>query len=388
MSDKRIKILHVIPSLSCAGGVQSWLLATLTCIDRQRFQFDFLPKNYDNFPSADSLEGDLSSLGAQIYRCPGMRTRFPFGNRIRNRLRNNYDVLHQHNACEGTVLLEAKHVGIPIRVIHVHNDLTASLATGRLPGRLLRHLQVVLSKRYATHGMACSNLVGGTYFGRTWSRDSRWRLMSIGVDLSSFCSLPDKHALRNSLGIPEGCFVIGHVGRFEEQKNHAFIVRIMSKLLEHNPSIRLLCVGDGRTRNAFLRQLHELNIAQSVILTGRRRDVPALMMGAMDAFLLPSLYEGLGLVLIEAQAAGLPCVISDRVPQEADIVPGMTHRLSLNLSPDAWAKQLLEVAEKRATYVQQQTALRQVFASPFDIRQSASKLALFYEQAILPRQLR
>jgi glycosyltransferase involved in cell wall biosynthesis len=381
LPDKKIKILHVIPALSCGGGVQAWLLAVLRCFDRERFQFDFLPKNYDNFPPADSLEGDLLSLGSRVYRCPEMRGQFPFGSPIRNVLNNSYDILHEHNLCEGSVLLEGKRAGIPVRVIHVHNDVTASLTTGIVPGRWLRRLQVVLSNRYATHGLACSSLVGATHFGRDWACDPRWRLLFVGIDLKPFHQLPDKKAVRDSLGIPEDCFVIGHVGRFQEQKNHPFIVRIMSEVLKRNQGVRLLCIGDGRTKDSFVRQLHEERLADSVILAGHRKDVPALMMGAMDAFLLPSLYEGLPLTLVEAQAAGLPCIVSDRITQEADIVSELIHRLSLEQPAEAWANKLLEIQKGRSYYVSQQMAFHRVLASPFDIRQSASNLARFYKEA-------
>jgi glycosyltransferase involved in cell wall biosynthesis len=200
-----------------------------------------------------------------------------------------------------------------------------------------------------------------------------------GVDFSPFQRLPDKKVLRDSLGIPESCFVIGHVGRLATQKNCPFIVRIMSEVLKRNQSVRLLWVGDGPDKDAVLHQVHEAQLSDAVIFTGRRRDVPALMMGAMDAFLLPSLYEGLGLVVVEAQAAGLPCLISDVIPQETNIVSGLVHRLSLAESAEAWANKLLEIQKGRSNYVPQQTALQQVLASPFDVRQTAVNLARFYE---------
>jgi glycosyltransferase involved in cell wall biosynthesis len=157
----------------------------------------------------------------------------------------------------------------------------------------------------------------------------------------------------------------------------------MSEVARRDPRIRLLLVGEGPLRPAIERQITDLGLADRVLLVGHRRDVPRLMLGAMDALLFPSLFEGLGLVLIEAQAAGLACLIADNVPEEADLVPPLIHRWPLSKSAASWARALLAImnAERR---VAQPDALRLVERSAFNIRTEVSELETLYCAGVQP----
>ena len=184
------------------------------------------------------------------------------------------------------------------------------------------------------------------------------------------------------MDIPTDAFVIGHVGRFAPQKNHQFLLKIVAEIAQQEPNTRLLLVGTGSLRSDIEQQLDQLGLTDKVIFAGVRSDVPRLMLGAMDVFLFPSFYEGLGLVLIEAQAAGLPCVISDVVPEEADVVESLMKRLSLSHSASKWARVVL--AQKKASLPIKQFDALSILQkdSPFSIEISAEKLTNIYSNLI------
>jgi hypothetical protein len=142
--------------------------------------------------------------------------------------------------------------------------------------------------------------------------------------------------------------VVGHVGRFEAQKNHTFLLRVAAEYLKRAPETIFLLVGDGPLRNDIEGEARKLGIAGQICFAGVRKDVPALMRGVMDVFVLPSLFEGLPLVLLEAQAAGLPCMLSDNIAEESDVVPLLIHRESLASSAACWAIRLRRLMEMRA----------------------------------------
>lgn len=186
-----------------------------------------------------------------------------------------------------------------------------------------------------------------------------------------------RDAVRAEFGIPADAFVVGHAGRFTAAKNHIFLLDIASVVLEREPNTRFLLVGDGELRAAIQERAAQLGIADRLIFTGLRPDVPRLMRGAMDAFLLPSLYEGLPLVLMEAQAAGLPCVFADVVSHEADIVPPLVHRRSLAAPSYEWAEALLAVRASRSAITREE-AFAIAEATPFNIRTSWNLLERIY----------
>ncbi len=175
--------------------------------------------------------------------------------------------------------------------------------------------------------------------------------------------------------------MIGHVGRFEEQKNHHFLLEVFAAASRTVPKLRLLLIGDGPLRPAIEKQVRALGLAERVVFAGVRADVPRLLCQVIDLVIFPSLYEGLGLVLIEAQAAGRHCLISDVIPAETDIIPECMHRLPLASGAAAWAEALLELPVRRND-LRQELALERVRQSAFNIEQSVSSLLSFYVETL------
>lgn len=172
----------------------------------------------------------------------------------------------------------------------------------------------------------------------------------------------------------EAC-VIGHVGRFHEQKNHGFLAEIAAEIAKREPLMRLLLIGDGPLRSTVEQQIAQLGLSNKVIFAGIRSDVPRLMSGAMDVFVMPSLYEGLPVVAIEAQAAGLPVLVSDTITDELPAVGRMVHRLSLNTPPSVWADMTLRLHSMEKD---RNEALRNIDTSLFNITRSIPELERCY----------
>jgi glycosyltransferase involved in cell wall biosynthesis len=179
--------------------------------------------------------------------------------------------------------------------------------------------------------------------------------------------------MRDDLGIPRGAFVIGHAARFVPFKNHAFIVAIAKEIAALDPAPHFLIVGDGALRGDIERLVAEAGLKNRFTFTGERSDVAALMTSAMDAFVFPSFYEGLPVTLVEAQAAGLPCLVSKNVSAETRIVDGLFLHESLEAPPSVWARRLLELPRKR-TDEDRKRALRTVAASAFEVMSNLETL--------------
>lgn len=331
-----IRILHVVGGMN-RGGVETWLMDVLRHIDRSRFAIDFLV--HTDQPCA--YDEEIRSLGSRILSCPHSRHPRVYSKSFKRIVHEfgPYNVIHSHvHHFSGYVLWLARRLGFPSRIAHSHSDTLGHDMTAGIIRRPYLFMAKQLIKTNATCGLAASRRAASALYGPNWESDDRWRVLHCGVNLEPFRQFVDRSAVRAELGIPTDAFVIGHAGRFVPVKNHEFLVDIAAEALRHQPNIRLLLAGDGPLRPAIEEKTSELGIADKTIFAGVRSDLPRLMMGAMDAFLFPSLYEGLGLVLIEAQAAGLPCIISHTLPEEVEVIPHLMQRMKLTDSPSAWSE--------------------------------------------------
>jgi len=368
------RVLHVLGGMTW-GGVETWLLQVLRHIDRERFDMDFLVHTEE--PCVH--DAAVRELGSRIIPCPHPSRPLSYARDFRRILRDYgpYDIVHSHvHHYSGYVLYLAHRAGVRSRIAHSHNDTSQREANaGLLRRRYLRTMEQGLV-RYATAGLAASEPAARDLFGADWRADPRWRVLHYGLDLCQFQDVVDASAVRAELGIPPDSFVIGHVGRFVEQKNHAFLVDIVAEVAAREPKTRVLLVGDGPLESVIKRRVAQAGLADRVVFAGARHDVPRLMRGAMDVFLLPSLFEGLGLVLVEAQAVGLACVLADVVPEEADLVKPLMRRVSLSQPASLWAEAVLTARDAPRTT--RQDALACVGASSFNIRTGIWQLERVY----------
>jgi glycosyltransferase involved in cell wall biosynthesis len=377
------RILHVVGSLN-RGGVETWLWQAVASMTQERYQFDFCTYRRDR----GAYAADLEHCGCEFHNIPlgsSPAAIIRFAKCFRRLLREGrYDVVHCHGLLlVGFVLFLAWMESTPVRIGHAHST---NRNTGRMhsaANRLGIVLSRLLTRASCTHGIGCSSEAGAALFGRRWREDPKYRLIHCGIDLKPFGIDRNPDSVRTALGIAPGAKVIGHVGSFRIAKNHRFLLEVTARVLQHRRDIVLLLVGDGSLRPAIEKTCAALGIRERVIFAGVSSRVPELMRSAMDVFVMPSLHEGLPLVLLEAQAGGLPCLVSDVVSHEAMVSDGGLHFLSLKVGAEVWAGAILSLLERSAP---RPNALGQMADSDYNIIISAKHLEDLYDDTIMQRQ--
>lgn len=373
-----MRILQVVGGMN-RHGTETWLMNVLRSIDRTKFQMDFLVHTDEK----QAYEDEAKTLGSQVIRCLYPSRPWLYAKNFKQVLREygSYDVVHSHiHHYSGFVLRLAHQAGIPLRIAHSHSDTVQAESDSSFLRKAYCKLMRYWISRYSTTGLSVSKASAPALFGSNWQKDSRWQVAHCGIDLEPFKVSVDSATVRSELGIAPSTFVIGHVGRFYEPKNHAFLVEIFSEIVKREPNACLLLVGEGPLRGVIERKISQLGLSQQVIFAGLRADVHRLMLGAMDVFLFPSLYEGLGLVLIEAQAAGVSCIFTDVVPEEADVIQTLTQRLSLSQSPSEWAEAVL-ATRKKSSVIVCPDACEELIQTEFNILNSLKNLDRLYTRA-------
>ncbi len=369
--NQRIRILQVVGETN-RGGTETWLLHTARALRQSECAMDFLVHS----AAPGAYDAELRKLGCRIVVCPQPRNLARYGPRLLQILRENrYDVVHSHiQFFTGIVLTLARIGRVPVRVAHAHN---AGMFASR---RLYQTAMMQAIRRSATHGLATSALAAENLFGQDWRDDRRWGIHYSCVNLDAFAE-PRDASLRGRLGVPSGAIVVGHVGRFFQQKNQSFLLDVAAELLRLDERYFFVMKGEGPLRPEAARKARHLGIDGRCLFLDAGDDVPQLQRGAFDAFLFPSLYEGLGLALIEAQAAGLRCFASDRVPPEAAAIPELVDFISLRQPASEWAARIHAVLEQPSG-MDPAEALQKVRESGFDIRRSAAALLEFYRSVV------
>lgn len=372
--NRPIRVLHVLGRLD-RGGVETWLMHLMRQAKRSELEMDVCALSRN--PAPAHYDAEFQQLGGVIHRCPQGRNLLDFSRRFRKLLESQkYDIVHSHvHYFSGFILREAAKCGVPVRISHSHTDRRQVPGEQRWYRRLYIRLMRRWLYRYATRGFACSDAGGRSLWGENWKSDARWRTLYCGIDLSPFANHVPNPSLRSELGIPEGATVWGHVGRFTPVKNHEFLVKLFAEARKKDDSLHLLLVGDGPLRPQIELLAAQLQVSQFVYFAGLRSDVPAIMMDAMDLFVFPSHYEGLGLVVLEAQVARLPCVVSTGVPAEAFFENAPARRLSLHEPKENWVAACLELVKMPHC----DNILAVAEGSAFNITNSALSLARAYK---------
>jgi glycosyltransferase involved in cell wall biosynthesis len=375
---KHLRVLHVLGSVD-PGGVENWLLSILKHIDRDSLEFHFCTLG----TKAGLYSNEIERLGGVILRCPKSPNLWSFHNSFRKLLREGkYDVLHSHvYFFSGALLRWAKQEGIPIRIAHSH--------AGRddRPDNQVRRCYRALMRSWinnnATCRLAVSKLAAAELFGENWEADSRLRVLPCGIDLDAFQEPTDRNAVRKELGLPLDTPVVGHVANFLPVKNQSFLLEIAAQVLKKRPQVNFLLVGDGPLRPRIQERATAMGLSSQMHFVGTRTDVPRLMRGAMDLYLFPSISEGFGLTLLEAQAAGLGCLASDAIPREVNCIPGYVEFLPLSAGAEYWADQTIRRLEMFGS--ERASVPTNVARSRISIHHSVRDLTSVYSSAQLPR---
>lgn len=369
-----IRILHSVSNMDRAG-IETMLMNYYRHIDREKFQFDFLV----NKPKPGDYDEQIRAMGGRIFKSPGLSPdKFPGYMRFMKDLlcaNPEIKVLHAHNEGMAYYALEgAKRAGLGVRIAHAHN--THIIRDYKYPLKILCKSLIPFA---ATDYWSCGRDAGIYYFGKKrWSERGVLMPNAIETEKFRFCA-KTRESLRQEYSLGEK-LVIGNVGRFNLQKNHTKLLDIFAEILKIRNDAHLVLIGEGELEESMKEKAHKLGIYDNVSFLGLRSDVDKWYQ-AMDVFVMPSLFEGLPVVGIEAQASGLACIFSDEVTDEVVLSPA-SQRISLRESNSFWAEKILAAAGAAA---QRNLGIKTVSDAGYDIAVEAQKLQSRYETLIKTR---
>lgn len=354
------------------GGIESVIMNYYRNIDRSKIQFDFLCNT-----EKVAYEEEIKELGGTIYRITARSRDYK---KYKQEMKNFFETHSKEystiwvNICSLAnidYLKYAKKYGIKHRIIHCHNSQNMD---SFLRGLLHRWNKLFITK-YATDFWSCSDDASSWFFNKKIIQDNKYVILKNAIDLEKFrFNKQIRKEYREKMNL-EDYFVIGHIGRFHFQKNHDFLIKIFYEIQKKNKKSKLLLIGIGEDFEKIKKQVEEMKIEKNVIFLGSRNDVNCLL-NVMDLFLFPSLFEGLPVALLEAQANGLPIVTSEEgVPKEAKIVNNFEY-ISLNKEANYWAQKILQTNLKNNS----KDNIDELKRKGFDISIEKEKIEKFFER--------
>lgn len=367
---KKIKVLYFIDRM-LKGGIQALVVDIARNINKDKFQLDCLllddGKKYE-------LEDTLKELNCNVYKLENIWIRTPFDyiryykemSKFFKTKGKEYDIVHLHSSSKNfLVLYLAKKNGIKVRIAHSHNTaFQTKNSTKIFFGNILKHFLI----KNSTDFMACSTAAGQWLFGDK----VEFSILKNAIDLDKFIYNDEKRKeIRNKYGIKDDEIVCGNVGRITEQKNHKFLIEVFNKVFQNNQKYKLLLIGKGEEEKE--KELKELvskyRITNNVIFAGFQENAYDFF-NAMDLFVFPSKFEGLGIVLIEAQANGLNCLVSKNIPEEAKIT---TNVKSISLdNKEEWMQEILTANKQR------KICNKYIERAGYNIKKEIEKLETYY----------
>ena len=373
-----IRVLQVFTTMG-RGGAESMIMNYYRHIDRSKVQFDFIV--HRNQPAA--FDDEIKALGGSIYYLPEINPLFPkqYYQELRTffKTHNQYNIVHSHiNTFSSFPLKIAKEFGIETRIAHAHIamdpiDLKSTFKSkSSIIEALKKALKLQLKKnihKYPTHCFSCGTKAGKWLFGEK----ANFKVMNNAVDARSFTFDPDlSDNIRKELDI-ENKHVLGHVGRFTQQKNHAYLIHVYAEVLKRNSNCVLLLIGTGPLENEIKLLSKQLGITKQIKFLGMRTNIAELLQ-AIDVFIFPSFFEGLPVTLIESQAAGLKILASDTITDEVKLTNDISY-LSINESPGIWANKINSFLP-----VKKKNNLDLIVQNNYDIISNALEIETFYLQ--------
>lgn len=344
MSKKVVRVAHIIGKW-LGGGVEAVVMNYYRNIDHNKIQFDFICDD----DSVNIPYEEIEKLGGRVILIPPYQKLFKYHKQLKRVLEEgNYKIVHSHiNTLSVFSLFAAKCAGVPVRIAHSHSTTNKKEWKKNLVKQVLRPF----AKLFATDYVACTKHAGKWMFGKKELKNGKVFILNNAIDLDRFkYDEKVRKDKRKELKIDNDTLVIGHAGRFVQQKNHDYIIDVFNEIHKEDKNTVLVLVGQGPLMDSIKDKVKKLNIDNSVIFLGQRDDINELYQ-AFDIFLFPSLYEGLGMVLVEAQVSGLPCYASTEVPKIAKVTENVDF-LDLDCDPKIWATLILNHDEnERRNYI-------------------------------------
>lgn len=371
---KQIRVLHVVGRMD-RGGIETFIMNIYRNIDRSKIQFDFLC----HYGTVGEYNDEIIKLGGKIYEMPVIKSTkktyyfrlFKYVSALKKFFKEHdeYNIIHGHMTNTASIYMPiAKKSGVKTLIVHSH----MSRSPKGLRGIITTILQIPL-KYIATNYFACSLSAAKWIFSDKMIIEKKVKIINNSIDSNAFSfNQIIRNNYRKKFNIEEK-FVIGHVGRFYIEKNHKFIISTFIEYLKFDENARLLLVGDGELLNSIKNNIKVNGIEDKVILLGSRDDVNKLMQ-AMDIFIMPSLFEGLPLVGVEAQCTGLKCFLSNVITNEINIT-GNVHFIDLKNGPKFWA----EFIYNKKDYIRK-SQKDIIISHGFDLKNNVEFLENFYEK--------
>lgn len=330
-----VRVLHCFGAMNI-GGAETLIMNIYRKIDKSKIQFDFLVFNKDK----GFFDDEIRSLGGKIYHLDSFGTLGPykFKKSLTKFLKEEkIECIHSHMDWQGGFIAEAAAKAGVERII-VHSHAVSGMYSGLMIKKIIMNRGKKLIKKYATDRLACSTDAGKDLFF-----EDKFKVLNNAIDVQKFLNIDENKIkeFKNQFGINQDDFVIGHVGSFSENKNQEFLVEILDKIRSKRQNAKLLFIGRGNEYQEKVRKMvQQKQLDESVIFAGVQTDIADLLQ-LMDIFAFPSITEGFGISIIEAQAAGVPCVISDTIPESVDMGLGIVAREALS-NIEAWLADILK----------------------------------------------
>ena len=370
IKEEPIRIAHIMGKW-LGGGVESVVMNYYRNIDRNKVQFDFICDEDSKYIPTDEIE----SLGGKVILIPPYQKPFKYHKELKKVLKEgNYKIVHSHiSTMSFFSLWAAKSAKVPVRIVHAHSTTNKQEKKKNLMKQVLRPFSKVFANRY----FCCSELAGRWLFGNKTYNQGKVYLLNNAIDVDKFkYNEKVRKAKRKELNIKDKDLVIGHIGRFVKLKNHEFLIDIFNEIHKQNKNTILLLAGDGPLKEEIQNKVKKIGLEKNVQFLGQRNDANELYQ-AMDAFVLPSLYEGLPVVGVEAQAAGLPCFLSTDMTKETKVLDS-TQFISLTHDTKYWADKIL----KEVKTFERKDSSREITDNNFNIKKEIRKIEKQYQQLL------
>jgi glycosyltransferase involved in cell wall biosynthesis len=366
-----IRILHFVSSINVNSGIMSLLMNYYRNADTKKIQFDFI---YFIKNETQSFQTEIEELGGRcFFVSPPNKYPKKFFKDMKNYYSSHYGeylAAHIHDIFMPSFLLSCKkRLGVKKIILHAHLTVFGYSKTKAIRNYLLSIPRLFIVDEY----WACSRDAGESLFGKKFHKNGR--VINNAISLEKFVYKESvREEIKRSLSI-ENCYVVGHVGWFNPQKNHTYIIEIFKNVVAKKKNARLILIGDGEYKNEIEQECKKKSIEDKVLFLGVRDDVNRIM-NAFDVFLFPSKYEGLGIALIEAQSLGIPCVFSDTIPEEANVLAKQNRIFSLDDPIEMWTDAVINA---NRNYENPHECLRR---AGFDIKTESKKIVDYYKQGL------
>jgi glycosyltransferase EpsF len=331
------RVLHIVSAMD-RGGAETLLMNVYRNLDRSKLQFDFVTHRSDK----GNFDDEIRQLGGKIYNISSLGNVGPISyvKKLADIMASNpYIAVHSHTDYQsGFPALAAKIAGIPHRICHSHSN-NWPMNNSLKQKLLLKGLQSII-KISATQYCSCSQEAGAFLFGQKAVDKNQVTILKNGIDLGQYLDETiTKTSVIRELGLDQDAKIIGHVGKFSKSKNQIFIIKVLRELINKDKRYVALLVGDGPLKEKIEHEAETMGLSKHIRFLGVRSDIPRLMK-AFDVFLFPSIFEGFGIVTVEAQISGTPCIVSDSIPISTDMGLGLVKYLKLEENPEKWGEEV------------------------------------------------